>query len=135
MIKPQLSFTRVSPSLALSALLALSVPPELALAQSFSLDTILPASVAAMPFLQKIVVVLAMMVLATTFVVLGFGATGAIADIFQTLSESRRMGDWGTFMKTLGIVIAVLIVATVLAVLVWDWLTDIQINPSVTIGS
>ncbi|MCB1810678.1 MAG: hypothetical protein KDK04_02995 [Candidatus Competibacteraceae bacterium] len=131
MIKPHFTFTH---ALALTALVVLSGQPELALAQSFSLDTILPASVADKPFLEKVVIVLAMTVLASVYVVLGFGTTGSISDMFQTLSESRRMGDWGTFMRTLGIIIAVLIVATVLAVLVWTWVTNIEINPSVTIG-
>ena len=122
MIKPHFTFTH---ALALTALVVLSGQPELALAQSFSLDTILPASVADKPFLEKVVIVLAMTVLASVYVVLGFGTTGSISDMFQTLSESRRMGDWGTFMRTLGIIIAVLIVATVLAVLVWTWVTNI----------
>lgn len=112
-------------------LLALADP---ALAQSFSLDTVLPDSLTDRPFLELIVIVLAMMILATVFVVLGFGSAGAIADVFQSLSESRRMGDWGGFMKSLGLVIAVLIAATVIAVLVWSWITTININPSVSIG-
>lgn len=112
----------------------LVVVPDPALAQSFSLETVLPESVASRPFLELIVIVLAMMILATVFVVLGFGSAGAIADVFQSLSESRRMGDWGGFMKSLGLVIAVLIAATVIAVLVWTWITTININPTVSIG-
>ncbi len=115
-------------------LLALMTVPDVALAQSFSLDTVLPASVANRPFLELIVIVLAMMILATVFVVLGFGSAGAIADVFQSMSESRRMGDWGGFMKSLGLVIAVLIAATVIAVLVWTWISTININPTVSIG-
>lgn len=115
-------------------LLALMTVPDMALAQSFGLDTVLPASVANRPFLEQIVIVLAMMILATVFVVLGFGSAGAIADVFQSMSESRRMGDWGGFMKSLGLVIAVLIAATVIAVLVWTWISTININPTVSIG-
>ncbi len=122
----------VLPAVLGGLLLALAEP---ALAQSFSLDTVLPESVRDRPFLELIVIVLAMMILATVFVVLGFGSAGAIADVFQSLSESRRMGDWGGFMKSLGLVIAVLIAATVIAVLVWTWITSISINPDVSIGS
>lgn len=119
---------------AVPLLFLLLVLPDPALAQSFGLDTVLPTSVADRPFLELIVIVLAMMILATVFVVLGFGSAGAIADVFQSLSESRRMGDWGGFMKSLGLVIAVLIAATVIAVLVWTWITTISINPTVSIG-
>lgn len=122
----------VLPAVLGGLLLALAEP---ALAQSFSLDTVLPESVRDRPFLELIVIVLAMMILATVFVVLGFGSAGAIADVFQSMSESRRMGDWGGFMKSLGLVIAVLIAATVIAVLVWTWITSISINPDVSIGS
>lgn len=115
-------------------LLALISVPDMAFAQSFGLDTVLPDSVANRPFLELIVIVLAMMILATVFVVLGFGSAGAIADVFQSMSESRRMGDWGGFMKSLGLIIAVLVAATVIAVLVWTWITTITINPTVSIG-
>ncbi len=115
-------------------LLSLILIPELAFAQEFSLDKIIPESIADKPFLELIMIILAMVIMVTVVVVLGFGTTGAIADVFQTLSESRRMGDWGTFMKTLGIVIAVVISATVLAVLVWTWMSTIEINPTVTFG-
>ncbi len=115
-------------------LLSLIVIPELAFAQEFSLDKIVPDAIKDKPFLELIMIILAMVIMVTVVVVLGFGTTGAIADVFQTLSESRRMGDWGTFMKTLGIVIAVVISATVLAVLVWTWMSTIDINPTVTFG-
>ncbi len=115
-------------------LLSLIVIPELAFAQEFSLDKIVPDAIKDKPFLELIMIILAMVIMVTVVVVLGFGTTGAIADVFQTLSESRRMGDWGTFMKTLGIVIAVVISATVLAVLVWTWMSTISINPTVTFG-
>ncbi len=115
-------------------LLSLTIIPELAFAQEFSLENIVPESIAEKPFLELIMIILAMVIMVTVVVVLGFGTTGAIADVFQTLSESRRMGDWGTFMKTLGIVIAVVIAATVLAVLVWTWMSTIDINPTVTFG-
>ncbi len=115
-------------------LLSLTIIPELAFAQEFSLDKIVPDAIKDKPFLELIMIILAMVIMVTVVVVLGFGTTGAIADVFQTLSESRRMGDWGTFMKTLGIVIAVVISATVLAVLVWTWMSTISINPTVTFG-
>ena len=57
-----------------------------------------------------------------------------ITDIFTTLSEARRMGEWGLFMKNLGMVIGVVIVGVVLAVLVYTWMTTIDINPTITIG-
>ncbi|MCB1796032.1 MAG: hypothetical protein KDJ70_16730 [Candidatus Competibacteraceae bacterium] len=111
--------------------------PELAAAQStpsFSLDTILPDSLAGEDFLKQMVTVIAMVIIAGAFITLGFGVMGGIGDVFTTLSDARRMGEWSLFMKNLGMVIAVVIVGVVLAVLIYTWLTTISINPQVTIG-
>jgi NADH:ubiquinone oxidoreductase subunit 5 (subunit L)/multisubunit Na+/H+ antiporter MnhA subunit len=117
--------------------IALLVLPELAAAQStpsFSLDTILPDSLAGEDFLKQMVTVIAMVIIAGAFITLGFGVMGGIGDVFTTLSDARRMGEWSLFMKNLGMVIAVVIVGVVLAVLIYTWLTTISINPQVTIG-
>lgn len=117
--------------------LALLLLPELAAAQStpsFSLDTILPDSLAGEDFLKQMVTVIAMVIIAGAFITLGFGVMGGIGDVFTTLSDARRMGEWSLFMKNLGMVIAVVIVGVVLAVLIYTWLTTISINPQVTIG-
>lgn len=117
--------------------LALLLFPELAAAQStpsFSLDTILPDSLAGEDFLKQMVTVIAMVIIAGAFITLGFGVMGGIGDVFTTLSDARRMGEWSLFMKNLGMVIAVVIVGVVLAVLIYTWLTTISINPQVTIG-
>jgi hypothetical protein len=111
--------------------------PELAAAQSapsFALDTILPSSMVDKPFLEKMVTVVAMVIIAGAFITLGFGVMGGIGDIFTTLSDARRMGEWSLFMKNLGMVLAVVIVGVVLAVLVYTWMTTINISPTVTIG-
>ena len=111
--------------------------PELSLAQtapSFSTDTILPASLRNLPFLQQIITVVAMVIIAAVFVMLGFGVVGGIGDIFTTLSEARRAGEWSHFLKNLGMVIAVVVVGVVLGALVVTWLSTISINPTVTIG-
>lgn len=122
-------------ALALGALLL----PEGACAQaaggpSFALDKILPASMTSKPFLEQVITVLAMVILSAVFITLGFGVVGGIGDVFSTMSEARRMGEWSLFMKTLGMVMAVVIVGVVLAVLVYTWLTQIDINPTITIG-
>lgn len=117
--------------------LALLLFPELAAAQStpsFSLDTILPDSLAGEDFLKQMVTVIAMVIIAGAFITLGFGVMGGIGDVFTTLSDARRMGEWSLFMKNLGMVIAVVIVGVVLAVLIYTWLTTISINPQVTLG-
>ena len=117
--------------------LALLLLPELAAAQSepsFALDTILPSSMTDKPFLEKMVTVVAMVIMAGAFITLGFGVMGGIGDIFTTLSDARRMGEWSLFMKNLGMVLAVVIVGVVLAVLVYTWMTTINISPTVTIG-
>jgi len=119
--------------------LGLLVLPDLALAQSstgpsFALDTILPSGLTDEPFLEQIVTILAMVILSAVFIALGFGVVGGMTDIFTTLSEARRMGDWGLFMKNLGMVLAVVILGVVLAVLVYTWMTTIEINPTVNIG-
>ena len=117
--------------------LALLLLPELAAAQStpsFSLDTILPDSLANEDFLKQMVTVIAMVIIAGAFITLGFGVMGGIGDVFTTLSDARRMGEWSLFMKNLGMVIAVVIVGVVLAVLIYTWLTTISINPQVTLG-
>ena len=120
--------------------LGLLVLPDLALAQSssgpsFALDTILPSVLTDKPFLEQVVTILAMVILSAVFIALGFGVVGGMTDIFTTLSEARRMGDWGLFMKNLGMVLGVVILGVVLAVLVYTWMTTISINPTVTIGS
>ena len=119
--------------------LGLLVLPDLALAQSssgpsFALDTILPSGLTDKPFLEQVVTILAMVILSAVFIALGFGVVGGMTDIFTTLSEARRMGDWGLFMKNLGMVLAVVILGVVLAVLVYTWMTTIDINPTVNIG-
>lgn len=101
---------------------------------SFSLDKILPSSLTGKPFLEQVVTVIVMVVLSATFIILGFGVMGGVADVFSSMTEARRLGDWGGFMKTLAMVIGVVIVGVVLAVLVYTWLTTISINPTVTIG-
>lgn len=130
MMRPRLSVVWLVP-------LALLLFPELAAAQStpsFSLDTILPDSLAGEDFLKQMVTVIAMVIIAGAFITLGFGVMGGIGDVFTTLSDARRMGEWSLFMKNLGMVIAVVIVGVVLAVLIYTWLTTISINPQVTIG-
>lgn len=101
---------------------------------SFALDKILPSSMKDKPFLEQVITVLAMVILCATFITLSFGVVGGIGDVFSTMSEARRMGEWSLFMKTLGMVMAVVIVGVVLAVLVYSWLTKIDINPTITIG-
>ena len=86
------------------------------------------------PFLEQVVTILAMVILSAVFIALGFGVVGGMTDIFTTLSEARRMGDWGLFMKNLGMVLGVVILGVVLAVLVYTWMTTIDINPTVNIG-
>jgi hypothetical protein len=122
-------------ALALSVLML----PDFAYAQaadgpSFALDKILPSSMTSKPFLEQVITVLAMVVLSAAFITLGFGVVGGIGDVFSTMSEARRMGEWSLFMKTLGMVMAVVIVGVVLAVLVYTWLTNISINPTISIG-
>ena len=117
----------------------LLVLPDLAWAQStsgpsFALDTILPSGLTDKPFLEQVVTILAMVILSAVFIALGFGVVGGMTDIFTTLSEARRMGDWGLFMKNLGMVLGVVILGVVLAVLVYTWMTTIDINPTVNIG-
>ena len=130
MMRPRLSVMWLLP-------LALLLLPELAAAQStpsFALDKILPDSLANEDFLKQMVTVIAMVIIAGAFITLGFGVMGGIGDVFTTLSDARRMGEWSLFMKNLGMVIAVVIVGVVLAVLIYTWLTTISINPQVTLG-
>ncbi|MER2600952.1 MAG: hypothetical protein ABTR27_01210 [Candidatus Competibacter phosphatis] len=135
-----LNIVRAPATTLLMVSLGLLVLPDLALAQSssgpsFALDTILPSGLTDKPFLEQVVTILAMVILSAVFIALGFGVVGGMTDIFTTLSEARRMGDWGLFMKNLGMVLGVVILGVVLAVLVYTWMTTISINPTVTIGS
>ena len=136
-----LNIVRAPATTLLVVSLGLLVLPDLALAQSssgpsFALDTILPSGLTDKPFLEQVVTILAMVILSAVFIAaLGFGVVGGMTDIFTTLSEARRMGDWGLFMKNLGMVLGVVILGVVLAVLVYTWMTTISINPTVTIGS
>lgn len=135
-----LNIVRAPATTLLMVSLGLLVLPDSALAQSssgpsFALDTILPSGLTDKPFLEQVVTILAMVILSAVFIALGFGVVGGMTDIFTTLSEARRMGDWGLFMKNLGMVLGVVILGVVLAVLVYTWMTTISINPTVTIGS
>lgn len=123
-----------SPLMSTLLVLGLACMPEIAASQSFALDTILPGSLTDKPFLEQVITILAMVILAAAFIALGFGVVGGMTDIFSTLSDARRMGDWGLFMKNLGMIMGVVIVGVVLAVLVYTWLTTIEINPTITIG-
>ncbi|HPR07831.1 MAG TPA: hypothetical protein PLI17_14480 [Denitromonas sp.] len=134
-----LNIVRAPATTLLMVSLGLLVLPDLALAQSssgpsFALDTILPSGLTDKPFLEQVVTILAMVILSAVFIALGFGVVGGMTDIFTTLSEARRMGDWGLFMKNLGMVLGVVILGVVLAVLVYTWMTTIDINPTVNIG-
>ncbi|RUQ34682.1 MAG: hypothetical protein EKK71_15705 [Candidatus Competibacteraceae bacterium] len=133
-LKPTAS--SILPAVLVVSVLGLLLIPDMAAATSpsFALDKILPSSLTSKPFLEQVVTILAMVVLSAAFIALGFGVVGGITDIFTTLSEARRMGDWGLFMKNLGMIMGVVIVGVVLAVLVYTWLTTIQINPTITIG-
>jgi len=111
--------------------------PELANAQAanpFDITKILPSAIADKPFLEKMVAMIVMVVIAGAFITLGFGVMGGIGDIFTTLSDARRMGEWSLFLKNLGMVLAVVIVGVVLASLIYTWLSTVNISPSVTFG-
>ncbi|TVR65502.1 MAG: hypothetical protein EA420_03020 [Candidatus Competibacteraceae bacterium] len=122
-----------SPPAALAAL-ALLLASGPAFAQSFALDTILPASLIGQPFLIQVITLIVMIIIAGAFITLGFGVMGGIADVFTTLTDARRMGEWGLFMKTLGMVFGVVVVGVVLAALIYTWLSTVNIAPTVTIG-
>ncbi|MBK8168634.1 MAG: hypothetical protein IPK64_22025 [bacterium] len=114
--------------------LCLLVVPDPALAQDFNVDTILPAGLAGKTFLEQAITVLLIVALGGVFVMLAFGVMGGIGDVFSSLTEARARGEWGSFLKTMAFVIAVLIFAAVLAALVVKWFTGLNINPTITIG-
>lgn len=123
--------------LLLAVLVGVLVAPEWAQAQStgnFALDKILPSSLIDKPFLVKVVTVLIMMAIAGGVVMIGFGVMGGVGDVFTAVSDARRHGEWGVFIKNVAFIIAVLVVAAVLIALVIDWMNNLTINPNVTIG-
>ena len=123
--------------LLLAVLACVLVAPEWAHAQStgnFALDKILPSSLIDKPFLVKVVTVLIMMAIAGGVVMIGFGVMGGVGDVFTAVSDARRHGEWGVFIKNVAFIIAVLVVAAVLIALVIDWMNNLTINPNVTIG-
>lgn len=101
---------------------------------SFALDKILPASMLEKPFLVKVITVLVMMAIAGGVVMLGFGVMGGVGDVFTAVSDARRHGEWGVFIKNVAFIIAVLVVAAVLIALVMDWMNNLTINPTISIG-
>ena len=129
----------ISPAtgLCLIVLIGVLAAPEWAQAQStgnFALDKILPSSLIDKPFLVKVVTVLIMMAIAGGVVMIGFGVMGVVGDVFTAVSDARRHGEWGVFIKNVAFIIAVLVVAAVLIALVIDWMNNLTINPNVTIG-
>ena len=124
--------------LLLAALACLLVAPDLAHAQAasgnFSLDKILPSSLIDKPFLVKVITVLIMMAIAGGVVMIGFGVMGGVGDVFTAVSDARRHGEWGVFIKNVAFIIAVLVVAAVLMALVIEWMNNLSINPNITIG-
>jgi flagellar biosynthesis protein FliP len=124
--------------LLLAALVCVLVAPEWAQAQAasgnFALDKILPSSMTDKPFLVKVITVLIMMAIAGGVVMIGFGVMGGVGDVFTAVSDARRHGEWGVFIKNVAFIIAVLVVAAVLIALVIDWMNNLTINPNVTIG-
>lgn len=128
---------RPATGLLLAVLVGLLVAPDWAHAQAtgnFSLDKILPSSLIDKPFLVKVVTVLIMMAIAGGVVMIGFGVMGGVGDVFTAVSDARRHGEWGVFIKNVAFIIAVLVVAAVLIALVIDWMNNLTINPNVTIG-
>lgn len=135
--RPAFRVPRLSRAAGLTAAalaLGLLVAPDLALAQEFNLDTILPSGLAGKTFLEQALTVLLIVALGGVFVMLAFGVMGGIGDVFSSLTEARARGEWGVFLKTMAFVIAVLIFAAVLAALVVKWFTALNINPTITIG-
>lgn len=129
---------RPTTGLLLAVLVCVLVVPELAQAQAasgnFALDKILPSSMTDKPFLVKVITVLIMMAIAGGVVMIGFGVMGGVGDVFTAVSDARRHGEWGVFIKNVAFIIAVLVVAAVLIALVIDWMNNLTINPNVTIG-
>ena len=123
--------------LLLAVLVGLLVAPEWAHAQAtgnFALDKILPSSLIDKPFLVKVITVLIMMAIAGGVVMIGFGVMGGVGDVFTAVSDARRHGEWGVFIKNVAFIIAVLVVAAVLIALVIEWMNNLSINPNITIG-
>lgn len=127
-------------TLLLVVTVCLSFIPDLAHAAeggnagSFALDKILPASMIEKPFLVKVITVLVMMAIAGGVVMLGFGVMGGVGDVFTAVSDARRHGEWGVFIKNVAFIIAVLVVAAVLIALVMEWMNNLTINPTISIG-
>ena len=129
---------RPTTGLLLAVLVCVLVAPEWAQAQAasgnFALDKILPSSMTDKPFLVKVITVLIMMAIAGGVVMIGFGVMGGVADVFTAVSDARRHGEWGLFIKNVAFIVAVLVVAAVLIALVMEWMNNLTINPNITIG-
>ena len=120
-----------------AAVLGLLLLPELAAAQSgeFKADDILPSAVKNKDFLTQVFLVIMMALLAAVFVMIGFGILGGIGDVFASLSDARRMGEWAAFMKTLAMVMGAVIIAVVLAATLIGWVANVSISTNVTFAS
>jgi len=121
-----------------AAVLGLLLLPELAAAAEgggFNADDILPSAVKDKDFLTQVFLVITMALLAAVFVMIGFGVLGGIGDVFASLSDARRMGEWAAFMKTLAMVMGAVILAVVLAATLIGWVANVSISTSVTFAS
>ena len=124
-----------------AALLAIAIFPEFAGAQTEDGNTlfgteVLPASRANEGLFENIIWVILLVALLFIVAVVFFGAGDLILGLFASLGESRRSGDWGPFLRTLGIVIAILVVVIFIATIFVNAITSgsISFNPSVQIS-
>lgn len=118
-----------------AAVLGLLLLPELAAAQAtggFNADSILPNAVKDKDFLTQVFLVIMWALLAAVFIMIGFGVLGGIGDVFSSLSDARRMGEWAAFMKTLAMVMGAVIISVVLAATLIGWVANVTINTAVT---
>ena len=74
-----------------------------------------------MGFMELVVFVLVWVVRIVVISAMLFGAGKLLFSIFDSFSQSRERGDWGSFITTVGWGVVLVVVAVAIAGLGWSW--------------
>lgn len=130
------NLTRYLPLLACCLIGAFAVAfPDAVHAFTDGADQFLPESRKDKPLLENVVWIALLAALFFIAAVMFFGVGDLILGLFSSLQDARRTGDWGPFLRTLGIVLVILIVTFFVAAFIFNLATGgLTFNPSVNVG-